>query len=437
MPVTRYKGLEIRGFTMNITRRCRIGLLGCGTVGRGLVELVNRHHSLILERSGVDLSFTKILVRNLHRERPGVDRSLLTLRPDDVINDGCDIVVELIGGIEPARNFIRQALDKRKHVVTANKALLALNGTDLLRTAADRGVQFAFEASVCAGIPVVRALQNGLVGNSIESISGILNGTCNFILSRMAEGMQFEQALRHAQEKGFAEADPSLDIDGHDAAQKLKILSELAFGGTIPLDSIQVEGIRDITSDDVSTAMKSGYVIKHIAAAEMNGHSVSLRVQPMLIPFDHQLASVRDESNAVLIRGDAVGEMGFQGKGAGSLPSASAVLADIVEIASAKRSELRPSKRSIESTAVDRETRSYVRFTVEKGTGSAPITTTLENQGVSVREPATVTAASGSRMEQVRIFTNACMGARLQAALRLMTSAGLLSGKTVVLRVAS
>ena len=192
-----------------MARKLKIGLLGCGTVGRGLVELLGRNEALVRRRSGVDLRITKILVRDLGKERQGVDRALLTSDPDKVLNNGCDLVVELMGGIEPARGFIERSLSRGKHVVTANKALLAIDGFNLMKAAEAQNVRLGFEASVCGGIPIIRALRDGLVGNNIQKLSGILNGTCNYILTRMTEdGVEFEDALREAQAKGFAEADP-------------------------------------------------------------------------------------------------------------------------------------------------------------------------------------------------------------------------------------
>ena len=336
------------------TRKLKIGLLGCGTVGRGLVELVNRSSSLIRQRTGAELTITKILVRDLQKERPGVDRSLLTIHPEKVIENGCDMVVELVGGIEPARSFIQQSLACRKHVVTANKALLALDGFGLMKAAETRKVRLGFEASVCGGIPIIRALRDGLVGNNIQSLSGILNGTCNFILTRMTEDrVSFEAALREAQAKGFAEADPSLDVDGHDAAQKLKILAELAFHAEISPDTVPVQGIRDITASDIEAAADFGYVIKHLASVELVNGNISLRAAPMLLPAAHPLAGVRDENNAVLLRGDAVGEMLFSGKGAGALPSASAVLSDVVDIACHKGGFAVSSEGRVNASAED------------------------------------------------------------------------------------
>src|SRR5215472_10679820 len=262
------------------TRKLKIGLLGCGTVGGGLVELVHKNRSLIRQRAGVELSISKILVRDPLKERPeAVDRNLLTTQPEKVINNGCDMVVELVGGIEPPRGFIERSLARGKHVVTANKVLLAIDGFSLMKAAEIQKVRLGFEASVCGGIPIIRALRNGLVGNQIHSLTGILNGTSNYILTRMAEDrVEFDAALAEAQVKGFAEADPTLDIDGHDAAQKLKILAEIAFGASISSESVQVDGIRHITLDDVDTARKLGYAVKHVAVAELEESGLSLRV---------------------------------------------------------------------------------------------------------------------------------------------------------------
>src|SRR5580700_8229575 len=370
-------------------RKFQIGLLGCGTVGRGLVELLGKNEALIRQRSGVDLRITKILVRDLDKERQGVDRALLTSDPDKVLNNGCDLMGELVGGIEPARGFIERSLAGGKHVVTANKALLALDGFRLMKAAEAQKVRLGFEGSVCGGIPIIRALRAGLVGNSIQKLSGILNGTCNYILTRMTEDrVDFEEALREAQAKGFAEADPTLDVDGHDAAQKLKILTELAFSAQVNPTTVQVEGIRDIAADDVQAAKELGFVIKHVAIAELNGDAVSLGCAPVLLPVSHQLAGIRDENNAVLVRGDAVGEMLFSGKGAGSLPSASAVLSDVVDIACHRGGfSLSPGGR-VTASSRDGESRHYLRFTVGSPSDIGPITTLLERNRVGVARAA-------------------------------------------------
>jgi homoserine dehydrogenase len=423
---------------MTAVRHYKLGLLGCGTVGQGLVELVSRNRALIRERAGIDLSFTQILVRDRSKKRPGVDHQLLTTHPEKVINNGCDMVVELVGGLEPARTFIQRALSNRKHVVTANKALLAADGFSLLKAAADQRVQFGFEASVCAGIPIVRAVQSGLIGNHIESITGILNGTCNYILTRMSDsGVGFEEALKEAQAKGFAEADPTLDVGGYDAAQKLKILSELAFGGALPPDSVHVEGIRNITAEDVEAARKWGYVIKQVAVAQSDAQAVSLRVHPVLLPKNHQLATVRDENNAVLVTGDAVGEMLFHGKGAGSLPSASAVLSDIVEIATRKRGIPRISGRALQTSHWNAECQHYLRFPVEEPSAIGSISATLEKHGVRVARAAANWARNPAMTNQVTILTHPCSERALQDALRCISDSGAVKGNATSLNIAA
>ncbi len=313
----------------------RIGLLGCGTVGRGLVELVGRERPRIRDRYGVDLEIRRILVRDLAKRRPGVDRRLLTSSALDVIDDSCDIVVELIGGIHTAGAFVRRALGNGKDVVTANKALLAAHGSELFDVAAARGLSIGFEASVCGGIPVVRVLHRGLAGDTIDSIRAIVNGTCNFVLSRMEEGLDLEAAVCAAQERGFAEADPALDIDGHDAAQKLRILSSLAFDAPITHES--VIGIRSVTRAEIERAHAGGCVIRLVAEAERLPGGVTLRVRPREIDASDIFGTIHDEFNAVAIRGRATGEVILTGKGAGALPTASAVLSDVIEIAQLRR----------------------------------------------------------------------------------------------------
>jgi homoserine dehydrogenase len=418
-------------------RKLKIGLLGCGTVGRGLVELVGRNDALIRQRSGVELRITKILVRDLDKERQGVDRALLTSDPDKVLNNGCDLVVELVGGIEPARSFIERSLARGKHVVTANKALLALDGFNLMKSAEAQKVRLGFEASVCGGIPIIHALRDGLVGNNIQRLSGILNGTCNYILTRMTEdGVDFEAALREAQAKGFAEADPTLDIDGHDAAQKLKILTELAFSAQVDSAAVQVEGIRNIAADDVRAAKELGFVIKHVATAELNGDAVSLNCAPVLLPLSHQLAAIRDENNAVLIRGDAVGEMLFSGKGAGSLPSASAVLSDAVDIACHQGGFSTSLGARIGAESRDCDSRHYLRFTVGDPSDIGTITTILERNRVGVARAAAVWARSDSENHQVRVLTRACSGNAIKLSRRDIVGSGVERSESVVLRLA-
>jgi homoserine dehydrogenase len=312
-------------------REVTIGLLGCGTVGQGFVHLIDRERERIRARDGVDLRLRRILVRDTDKPRPGVDRTLLTTNAIDVIDD-CDLLVELIGGVHSAGAYVRRALRSGRDVVTANKALLAESGRELFSTAAASGARIGFEASVCGGIPIIRAIERGLAGDSIQSITGILNGTCNYILTRMEErGLEFAAALRMAQERGFAEADATLDVTGADALQKLQILGELAFGPSHA--STRVHGIEDVSREEIEQARSRRCVVRHIASARRLPGGVELRVERRELPETHPFAAVRDENNAVIVRGRAVGEMIFVGKGAGSLPTATAVLSDVIEIA--------------------------------------------------------------------------------------------------------
>src|SRR5580700_2590657 len=306
-----------------------------------------------------------------------------------------------------------------------------------MKAAEAQKVRLGFEASVCGGIPIIRALRDGLVGNNIQKLSGILNGTCNYILTRMTEdGVEFEDALREAQAKGFAEADPTLDIDGHDAAQKLTILTELAFSAQVNANAVRVEGIRDLAADDVQAARELGFVIKHVATAEFSEGALSLGCAPVLLPLAHQLASIRDENNAVLIRGDAVGEMLFSGKGAGSLPSASAVLSDVVDIACHRGGFSMSRGSRIVAGAADCEIRHYLRVTVGSPSDIGSITTILERNRVGVARAAAVWARSDSGKHQVRVLTNACSRSAVEASRRDITGSGIERGKSVVLGVA-
>jgi homoserine dehydrogenase len=305
-----------------------VGLLGCGIVGGGFVQLVESERDRIRDRYGIDLEIGRILVRDLEKERRGVDRALLTTAATEVLDGDCDVVVEAIGGVHAAGMFIRRAIARGRSVVTANKALLAVAGGELLGAAARSGVTLGFEASVCGGVPVIGALQRGLAGDCIESITGILSGTCNYVLSRMEGGLDLADAVALAQANGFAEADPALDLSGEDAAQKIRILASLAFES--PVRRARVTGIESLTRDDLAAARREGEVVRLIAEATRVAGGVEVVVEPRRLPAAHRLAQVVDEQNAVVIRGRAVGEVWLGGRGAGSLPTAAAVLADVL-----------------------------------------------------------------------------------------------------------
>jgi homoserine dehydrogenase len=311
-------------------RKLTVGLLGCGVVGSGFVRLVDEDRARVASRFGLEIDVKRILVRDLDRIRPSIDAALLTRSALEVIDGGYDVIVELIGGTASAGAFVRRAIHLGSDVVTANKALLAERGAELFRAAADRGVALGFEASICGGVPVVRALQCGIAGDTIERITGILNGTCNYVLTRMAEGSSYDEALLDAQRKGFAEADPTLDVEGIDAAQKLQILAELAFD--LPVRRRSVRGIRGLTSSDIADAACHDQVIRLVAEARRVAGGLELVVEPRRLARDHPLSRIVDENNAVQIEGRASGEWLLAGKGAGSMPTAAAVLSDVVEI---------------------------------------------------------------------------------------------------------
>ena len=300
-------------------RRLRIGLLGCGTVGGGLVNLVAQERDRIRARYGVDVEIGRILVRDRLKPRPCIDRRLLTTSALDVLDGDCDLVVEAVGGVHAAGSYVRRAIARRRHVVTANKALLAASGGELFAAARRQGVTIGFEASVCGGVPVIGALRRGLAGDTIVGIRGILNGTSNYVLCRMDEGMTLGDAVKLAQANGFAEADPALDIGGQDAAQKLRILAELAFA----------EPIRKVTVTPIGADSRG---MRQIAEARRVPGGVELTVEPRVLAPDDPLAQIVDEQNAVIIRGRAVGDIRLSGRGAGSLPTAAALLSDILNL---------------------------------------------------------------------------------------------------------
>lgn len=312
-----------------------VGIIGLGVVGSGVYETLARRSEEISRRTGVKLALRQVAdLDESRRQQLGVPGGLFTRNADELIhNRDVDIVVELIGGYSPAGEYIVESLSSRKHVVTANKALLAKQGAELVELAASNGVDLCFEGSVAGGIPILKALREGLAANNINYVYGIVNGTCNYILSRMTyDKMTFERALKEAQKKGFAEADPTLDIQGEDSAHKLALLASIAFNMRVDLAEIYVEGITKVTQQDVEYAHELGYVIKLLAIAKRDERGVEVRVHPTLVSETSLLASVRDEFNALLVDGDVVGTTMYYGRGAGKFPTASAVISDLVDI---------------------------------------------------------------------------------------------------------
>ena len=314
----------------------KIALLGLGTVGMGVYKLVEeRQKDEFYYKTGTRVEIKKILVRNLAKKRPQVaPKVILTDQWSDILNDEeIDIIVEVMGGIEPARSYILEALNAKKNVVTANKDLLAEHGKELLDTAKANKRDLLFEASVAGAIPIIRPLKQCLAGNNIDEIMGIVNGTTNYILTKMtSEGMDFAEALAKATELGYAEADPTADIEGYDAARKVAILASIAFHSRVVLDNVYVEGITAISAHDIRYATEAGYTMKLIGVAKNTKDGIEARVHPMLIPSSHPLAAVNDSFNAIFVHADAAGEVMFYGRGAGELPTASAVVGDIIDV---------------------------------------------------------------------------------------------------------
>ena len=322
----------------------RIGVLGCGNVGAALVRLIVERREAILARTGIDLLVTRIAVRDVTKARPGIDPSLFRADPSEVVaSPDVDIVVELIGGIQPAKSLILEAIKLGKPTVTGNKELLANEGAEMFSAADSAGVDLLFEAAVAGGIPLIRPLRESLVGEDVTRVMGIVNGTTNYILTKMTEeGSSYIDALAEAQALGYAEADPTADVEGFDAAAKAAIIASMAFGRRVVAGDVHREGISTITAADIAFAKKLGYVIKLLAVAEEVGdesRQLSVRVHPVMLPGSHPLASVRDAFNAVFIEGRAVGQLMFYGRGAGGQPTASAVLGDIIDAAVNLRKE--------------------------------------------------------------------------------------------------
>lgn len=316
-------------------KKVRIALLGLGNVGKGVWNILNFNREAIMKRSGYDIEIAKILVRDINKKRTvDVPKELLTTDASEIFNDdSIKIVVEVMGGIEPAKDYVINAIRRKMHVVTANKMLIATNGQQIFKEAEENGVIVNFEASVAGGIPIINAINESLTANKIQEVVGIINGTTNYILTKMTlENMSFNEALKEAQQKGYAEADPTSDVEGHDTAYKLAILSTLAFETDVDVNDIYVEGITKINSIDIEYGKELGYVIKLLAIVKEVNNKLELRVHPTMLPTIHPLANVNDSFNAILIKGDAVGDLMLYGRGAGELPTGSAVVGDIISV---------------------------------------------------------------------------------------------------------
>ena len=378
-----------------MNRVLRIGLLGCGTVGSGVVSLLQQGNDDIAARTGAQLSITRVAVRDTARER-GVDlpAGSLTDDPASVVEaDDVDLVIEVMGGREPAGTLIRRALELGKPVVTANKELIAHEGPELFAVAQDAGVDLAYEAAVAGAIPIIKPLKESLAGDHIRRVVGILNGTTNYILTRMTEeGAAYDEVLADAQALGFAEADPTADVGGHDAASKCAIVASLAFDTAVHGEQVYREGIEGVTEIDIRVADRLGYVIKLLAIASEVDDQMAVRVHPAFLPKDHPLAAVREAYNAIFVEADAAGELMFYGHGAGSMPTASAVVGDLIDVA---RNLMQTARGPAESKhrakpirpIEDLQTQYYVLLDVDDEPGVlAEVALTFGRHGVSIAQ---------------------------------------------------
>ncbi|SHK16387.1 homoserine dehydrogenase [Tepidibacter formicigenes] len=318
-----------------------IAILGHGVVGSGVVEIINNNINKLNEKIGEEIKIAKILVRDVKKHLNKVNSNLLTDNIEDIFSENVDIVVEVMGGIDPAYDYIKKFLNLKKHIVTANKDLIAKHGDELLDMAKENGVRLHFEASVGGGIPILRPLSECLSGNNFNSINAILNGTTNFILSRMdKDNMDYEEALKYAQELGFAEANPESDVMGYDSARKLSILSTIAYNEKVNWEKIHIQGITDIDKNDIEFAKKIGCRIKLLGISKKENGNIYASVRPVMVNKDSSIGKIEDEFNGIVLDGDAVGNVMFYGKGAGKLPTASAVFGDIVDIIQNNRQKL-------------------------------------------------------------------------------------------------
>lgn len=426
-------------------KKINVGIIGFGTVGSGVVKALRERAAFLEEKTGLRFSVKKVCILHPGRKREvSLPKGVLTTDVRQLLRDpDIQIVVELIGGIHPAKEYVMEALRRGKHVVTANKALLAEAGMEIFRLAERKKRQIQFEASVGGGIPIIKSLREGLIANRIHAIFGIINGTSNFILTRMTEtGCTFKEALEEAQKRGYAERNPSLDIDGVDSAHKLAILTLLGFGKEIPLQKIPVEGIREVSPQDIQYAGELGYLIKLLAIAKQTAQGLEVRVHPTLIPKGHPLASVQEAYNAITLQGDLVGETIFYGKGAGKFPTSSAVLADILDLAQKIQSKgmlgprfhFRSSVRQLKSMAALRS-RYYFRFAVVDRPGVlAKISRLLGKYRISI---ASVIQKDPHRRRSVPLVmvTHEALERDVRRAMQLIDQLGVVKARSVFLRI--
>ena len=421
----------------------QIGIIGLGTVGTGVLKIFIENKILIENKIGVSLDIKKIADLDITTQRGvEIDPKKMTKNSEDVILDpDIEIVISLIGGINPEKEFILKALKNKKHVVTANKALLAECGKEIFNTAFENNVRVCFEACVGGGIPIIRSLGEGLAANRIKSIFGILNGTANFIITQMQnEKKDFKTALNLAKKLGYAEADPTLDIEGIDTAHKLSILSSMAFGQPVPLEKIYCEGISQINSFDIEYAEEFGFSIKLLAIAKDTGKGIEVRVHPTMLPKEYMLSTVDGVFNAVYINGDSVGPTMYYGQGAGAMPTASAVWSDIMELIS-KKTNLKSSSIYFEknpkiiSNINDLYTKYYLRFSTLDHSGVlSRISGILGKMNISIASVMQKERSEGNKVPIV-MLTHEANEADMQKALAEINKLDMIKDKTVLIRV--
>lgn len=423
----------------------KLGLLGYGTVGQGVVALLKHNNAEWQSKTAHNVKVSAIAKRNWDGiEKPdGVD--CITDTASIVARDDVDVVVELIGGTDIAFDLIMSALDNGKHVVTANKALIAYKGTEIFQKAAEKGLQVAFEASVAGGIPIIKGLKEGLIANEINSVAGIINGTSNYILTAMRnEGRAFADVLEEAQQLGYAEADPTFDVEGVDAAHKLTILASIAYGIDLDFDKLSVEGISNISRQDVAYAEELGYRIKHLGIAIRRENGIEARVHPTLVPNTTLISKVDGVMNAVRVHGNAVGETLFYGAGAGSLPTASAVMADVLGLTTNLAAEhINPlgyartneNNNAVLSTEAQISAH-YLRMTVYDKPGvMAKIATILAEQNISIEAIIQKEPESGENEAVIVIVTQEVKEANLQTAISAIKGLDSVNGDIMRIRV--
>lgn len=427
------------------TRSVGIGIVGLGTVGGGVVRLIQKHHDDYVAAYGADLRIVRACALEQSRaEELGIGAEAFTTDWHDVVSDpAVDIVIELIGGEHPATEIFESAFAAGKHVVTANKALLGRHVEALGAKAAAAGVQIRCEAAAGGGIPIVGTLEHDLVGNQVLTIAGIMNGTTNYILTRMsAEGLDYSDVLADAQRLGYAEADPTADVDGFDAASKIAILGSIGFRTRITTDDVYMQGIRDITSEDIAVAREMGYVIKLLAIARNTAEGVDVRVHPAMIPATHQLAAVNGAMNAVFVVGDAVGETMFYGAGAGSFPTASAVVGDVLSLSehisrgTAPMAEPEPFGRNLSIRNIeDLSTHYYIRLKVADRVGAlAETVSAFAANDISIKQ---VMQLDGGDQDSCSVvfLTHTCCERDVRAAIKTLESADCLQKVGSVIRI--